>query len=116
MMESHGKHPPSDAAPVADEVELLRRAVTEPNEDMPLVVEDCGCRWLGLWVLPCYEHIQLFASHPEDAPRRIPLETVLKQDKVIEIDEDGKVHLPEDAPGGPLRYASTLDRLKGEGK
>ncbi len=44
-------------------------------------------------------------AHPEDAPSRIPLETVLKQDKVIEIDEDGKVHLPEDAPGGPTDAA-----------
>ncbi len=43
-------------------IELLRRAATEPNEDVPLVIESCGCRWLGLWVLPCFEHIQLFSE------------------------------------------------------
>ena len=45
-------------------IELLRQAATEPirNEDIPLVIESCGCRWLGLWVLPCLEHIQLFSE------------------------------------------------------
>ena len=70
-----GSHPeerlpewkPSDAAQPT-EVELLRRMLTNPQRDMPLVTESCGCRWLGLWVLPCFEHIQLFVAHPEDAP------------------------------------------------
>ena len=52
----------------SNEVELLRRTVTKPQRDMPSVTESCGCCWLGLWVLPCYEHIQLFSAHPEDAP------------------------------------------------
>ena len=35
----------------------------EQVEDAPAVTEEpCGCRWLGLWVKPCFEHIQLFGE------------------------------------------------------
>lgn len=33
---------------------------------------------------------------------KVPLETVLKQDKIIEIDEDGKVHLPQEGAAQPV--------------
>ena len=37
---------------------------------------------------------KLEGERPDAAPPKVPLKDVLKQDKIIEIDKDGKVHLP----------------------
>ena len=100
--------PPSDAAQ-PDEVERWRQSLTKPGRDIPLVVEDCGCRWLGLWVLPCFEHIQLFA-HPEDAPEG-PWE-IFKSEEGWNVTVPGDFHSWTEKEAIAVR--DLLNRLKGD--